>query len=161
MAPLTRRIDATGWGSMALGLLCVGAAFFDLALPPILARVGSALGAADDPLAPLRESLAHGAALNAAVNGAFGATLMVVGFAVTRRRPWSHRALEITCWASIPALAVSVGPALAPLGTIAGDAPGTAAVMRWTSIGLVILQVAAVLWFLRFWRSPAVVESFR
>ena len=67
---------------------------------------------------------------------------------------------SISCWSSIAVLAILAKPTLAPFFAMAG---GDAAAGRGMLIGSVVLlvaQLAAVLWFLRFWCRPEVRADF-
>ena len=157
---LARRIELTGWSTVLLGVICLVLALIQAAAPILLRRVAAELDAADDSMRAMREVLAEGAGISAAVNGAFGAALVVIGAAISRRARWAHRALLIACWASIGALAILAKPTLAPLFAIAGGKTAGGAGMLIASAALIVAQIVAVLWFLRFWRRPEVRAAF-
>ena len=115
----------------------------------------------DDPSHAAREAIAAGAGTGALVNGLFGAALIVIGLGVTRRARWAHRALEGSCWASIAVLVVLARPTLAPFFALSGDGAASSRGMLVAAAGLVLAQLGAVLWFLRFWRKPEVRAAFR
>jgi len=159
--PIGRRITVTGWSSVVLGLVCLGLAGLEVAIPLLLARLaaGSALEG-DAALERLRTSFAEGAALSATVNAIFGAALVLVGGGVARKARWSHGALTIVTWASIPALVLLARPGLAPLLALSDTAAGSSGALVAISALLLVLQIAAVLWFLRFWNRPDVRARF-
>jgi H+/gluconate symporter-like permease len=95
------------------------------------------------------------------VNGVFGAALSVIGFGVARRARWAYRALTIACWASIAVLAVLAKPTLAPFFALAGNNATAGRGMLIAGVVLLVAQIAAVLWFLRYWRKPEVRDAFR
>jgi hypothetical protein len=119
------------------------------------------LDASDDPTRALREAWSAGAGTSAVVNGAFGAALVVIGVAVSRRAHWAHLALTLSCWASIVVLAVLARPTLAPFFALAGDGATWGGGMALASAALMLAQIGAVLWFLRFWRRAEVRDAFR
>jgi hypothetical protein len=158
---LSRRIELTGWSTVLLGFVCIALSAVQAVIPLLLRRLADVLDSADDPTRAMREAFAAGAGTGALVNGLFGASLIVIGFGVTRRALWSHRALELTGWASIVVLAILAKPTLAPFFALTGGraSPGTG--LLAAAAGLVLAQVAAVLWFLRFWRRREVRDAFR
>jgi len=158
---LARRLEMTGWSTVLLGALCAILAALQAVAPILLRHVAAMLDAEDDPTRAIRESWSAGAGTSALVNGLFGVTLIVIGIAVSRRARWSHRALTLSCWASIAVLAVLAKPTLAPLFAMAGDDRASGGGMLLAGAALLVAQVAAVLWFLRFWRKPEVRAAFR
>jgi hypothetical protein len=159
---LPRRIELTGWSTVLLGALCLGLAALELAIPVLLRRLESASGfEGAAAISRLREAFTEGAALAAAVNALFGAALVAVGAGVCRRAAWSHRALMHVGWASIPAVAVLAGPGVAPLLAMSESTAGSTALLLGASVVLLVLQVVAVLRFLRFWRRDEVRARFR
>jgi hypothetical protein len=160
-AALTRRIELTGWSTVLLGGVCIVLAAVQAVTPFLLQHLAEALDAADDPTRSMREAWSAGAGAGALVNGVFGIALIGIGFGVARRRRWAHPALELSCWASIVVLAVLAKPTLAPMFALAGDDASGGPVMMAVSIALLLAQVAAVLWFLRFWRRDEVRAAFR
>ena len=160
-AALRRRIDWTGGSTVALGVVCFVLAVVQAAAPALLRSLTAGLTPAEDPGRALRDAWAEGAALSAAVNVAFGAALVVIGVGVTRRSRWAHPALELCGWASIAVLAILAKPSLAPFLVLAGGGPGARAAVVGAGAALVFAQVAAVVWFLRFWRRPDVRGEFR
>jgi hypothetical protein len=160
--PLARRIAITGWSTVVLGVVCLALAALELLIPALLARLADS-GAlqGDAGLDRLRASFAEGAVLSAAVNAGFGAALAVVGAAVARSVRWSHAALTVVSWASIPALVLLARPALAPLLAVSEATAGSSRALVTISAVLLVLQVAAVLWFLRFWNRAEVRARFR
>jgi hypothetical protein len=158
---LARRIEMTGWSSVVLGVLCVALAAIQAVAPILLRRFASVFDAAADPMRGMREAWSAGAATGAWVNGLFGLALVVVGVAVSRRARWSHRALTVLCWASIAVLAILAKPTLAPLFALTGDDAGSGHGMLIASAVLLVAQIGAVLWFLRFWSRPEVRDAFR
>lgn len=160
-AALTRRIELTGWSTVLLGGLCIALAVVQAATPFLMRQLASALDAADDPTRSMREAWSAGAATGALVNGLFGIALLAIGVGVARRRRWAHPALELSCWASIAVLAVLAKPTLAPLFALAGDDASGGPGMIALSAALLVAQVGAVLWFLRFWRKSEVRAAFR
>jgi hypothetical protein len=158
---LVRRIALTGWSTIALGAVCVGLGALQAVIPALLARLDTALDGPDDPTQPLREAFASGAGTSAAVNAIFGAALVVIGIGVVRRSAWSRGALEAACWASIAVLALLAKPSLAPIFAWAGAERPAGSGLIVTSLILIVAQVVAVLWFLKFWRTPGVRAAFR
>ena len=124
-------------------------------------RFAAELDVADDPMRAMREVFSAGAGIGAAVNGLFGAALVVIGIAVSRRVRWAHSALLISCWSSIAVLAVLAKPTLAPFFAMAGGNATAGLGMLVASAVLLVAQIVAVLWFLRFWRRPEVRAGFR
>jgi hypothetical protein len=142
--------------------MCLALAGLELLLPVLLARLAtSGVFEGDAALDRLRVSFSEGAALSASVNAAFGAALVVVGAAVARFVRWSHPGLTVVSWASIPALVLLARPGLAPLLAVSETTAGSSRALVGISALLLVLQVAAVLWFLRFWNRPEVRERFR
>jgi hypothetical protein len=158
---IARRIEMTGWSTVMLGVVCLILAALQAVVPILLTRIAESTDAASDPLRGMRDAWSAGAALGAIVNGAFGAALSVIGVGVARRASWAHRALTIACWASIAVLAVLAKPTLAPFFALAGDDASTGRGLLIAGVLLLVAQIAAVLWFLRFWRKPEVREAFR
>ena len=157
---LARRIEMTGWSTVLLGVVCVVLAALQGVTPILLRRFAAELDVTDDPTRAMREAFAAGAGTGAVVNGLFGAALIVIGIAVTRRARWAHRALLIACWSSIAALAILAKPTLAPFFAMAGgDAAGGRGMVIGSAV-LLVAQIAAVFWFLRFWRTPEVRAAF-
>lgn len=158
---LARRVELTGWSTVLLGLVCLALGLLQVALPALLARLDTALSGVDDPTsARVRQAFGRGDPWSAAVNLAFGAALVVIGVAVARRAAWSHRALTVAAWASIAALAAMAKPSIAPLLAVAGAGEGTGPVVLAIGLLLLVAQIAAVLWFLRFWRRSEVRALF-
>jgi MFS family permease len=158
---LSRRIELTGWSTVLLGVVCVVLALIQAVAPILLRRLAAELGVDDDSMRAMREVLAAGAGISAAVNGLFGAALIVIGMAVSRRARWAHRALLIACWSSIGALALLAKPTLAPFFAMAGGKTTGGLGMLVASAGLIVAQIVGVLWFLRFWNRPEVRAAFR
>jgi hypothetical protein len=158
---VARRIDVTGWSSVVLGAVCLALAAFQAIAPFLLRRFASVLAAGDDPLREMREAWAKGAVTGAWVNGIFGLALIVIGVAVSRRARWAHGALTISCWASIAVLAILARPTLAPFFAMTGTDAGAGYGMMVASAALLLAQIGAVLWFLRFWSKPDVRDAFR
>ena len=158
---LARRIDLTGWSTVLLGVVCVVLALIQAVTPVLLRRFAAELDAADDPTRAMREVFAAGAGIGAAVNGLFGAALVAIGVGVTRRARWAHPALLISCWSSIAVLLILAKPTLAPFFAMAGgDATAGSGILVASGV-LLVAQIAAVLWFLRFWSRPEVRAEFR
>jgi len=157
---LRRRIDWAGGSTVALGLICFALAGVQAAAPALLRALGSELDPAEDPGRALREAWSEGAALSAAVNILFGAALVAIGLGVSRRARWAHPALELCGWLSIAVLAILAKPSLAPFLVLAGGERGARAAIVAVGASLVLAQVAAVVWFLRFWRRPDVRAEF-
>ena len=158
---LERRVEMTGWSSLLLGLVCVALAVLEVAIPVLLRELADTPGLeGDQMLLRLGAAFAQGAALSAAVNVAFGLTLVFVGWSVARLRPWSHRALTAVSWASIPAMAALAVPSVAPLLALGEETAGSTTLLVGASVVLVVLQAVAVLWFLRFWRREDVRALF-
>lgn len=158
---LSRRIEMTGWSTVLLGLVCVVLALIQAVAPVLLRRMAAELDVAEEGTRAMREALAAGAGISAAVNGLFGAALVVVGIAVSRRARWAHRAMLVACWSSIAVLAILAKPTMAPFFAMAGEKTTGGFGMLVASAGLLVAQIAAVLWFLRFWRRPDVRAAFR
>ena len=163
MAPeeVARRIEMTGWSTVVLGVVCVGLAAIQAVAPILLLRFAAVLDDADDPTRAMREAWSASAGMGAVVNGLFGAALIVIGIAVSRRARWAHPALTISCWASIAVLAILAKPTLAPFFAMAGDDASAGLGMLVASAVLLGAQIGAVLWFLRFWQKPEVRAAFR
>jgi hypothetical protein len=64
-------------------------------------------------------------------------------------------------WASIPALILLARPGLAPLLALSDATAGSSRTIVIVSAILLVLQIAAVLWFLRFWNRADVLARFR
>lgn len=158
---LARRIEMTGWSTILLGIVCLALSAVQAVAPLILHRLGELLDSTDDPSRAMREAWAAGAGTGALVNALFGISLIVTGFGVTRRARWSHRALEMTGWASIAVLAILAQPTLAPFFALTGQDTSHGLGFMLAAAGLVLAQLGAVLWFLRFWRRPEVRRAFR
>jgi hypothetical protein len=158
---IARKIEATGWSTVVLGVVCVALAALQAVLPKILARLAASLAAEDDPMRSVREAWSAGAGEGALVNLVFGVGLIVVGLGVARRARWAYPALTAASWGSIAVLVVLAKPSVAPFLAMAGGGAAPRIGMLCVAFGLVVAQIAAVLWFLRFWRKPAVRESFR
>jgi hypothetical protein len=158
---LARRIEMTGWSTVLLGVVCVALAAIQAVAPILLRRFAAVLDVADDPTRAMRETFAAGAGMVASVNGLFGAALIVIGIGVSRRARWAHPALTISCWASIAVLAILAKPTLAPFFAMAGNDAAAGSGMLVASVGLLVVQIGAVLWFLRFWGKPEVRAAFR
>ena len=157
---VARKIETTGWTTLLLGGLCLFVAGVQATAPPLLARLSEVLDTADDPTRGAREAWLSGAAQGAWLNGAFGVGLLVVGFAVARRLRWAHAALTAIGWLSIAGIVVLTKPTLAPLLVMAGVSTGARAITLSVTVLLVLAQIAALLWFLRFWRRPEVRRAF-
>ena len=155
---LARRIEMTGWSTVLLGVVCLGLAAIQAATPILLRRFAAVL---DDPDDPMREAWAAGAGEGAWANGLFGVALVAIGIAVGRRARWAHAALTISCWVSIAVVAILAKPSLAPFFALAGNGASAGLGMLVASAVLLVAQIAAVLWFLRFWRRPEVRAAFR
>ena len=158
---LARRIELTGWSTVLLGVVCVFLAALQAVTPFLLRRFAAELDAVDDPTRAMREAFAAGSGIGAIVNGAFGAALVVIGLAVSRRARWAHRALTISCWSSIAVLVILAQPTLAPFFAMTEGSAGGGPGMLLASAVLLVAQIVAVLWFLRFWSRPEVRAAFR
>ena len=158
---LARRIEMTGWSTILLGLVCVALAAIQAVAPILLRRFAAVLDDPDDPTRTMREAWTAGAGMGAWINGLFGVALVVIGIAVWRRVRWAHPALTMSCWVSIAVLAILAKPTLAPFFALAGDGASSGLGMLVASAVLLVAQIAAVLWFLRFWRKPEVRGEFR
>jgi hypothetical protein len=158
---LAKRIEMTGWSTVLLGVVCVALAAIQAVAPILLRHFAAVLDAPDDPTRAMREAWSAGAGTGALVNAIFGFVLVVIGIAVTRRTRWAHPALTISCWASIAVLAVLAKPTLAPFFAMAGGDEASGSGMLVASVVLLLAQIAAVLWFLRFWSKPEVRAAFR
>jgi hypothetical protein len=157
---LARRIEMTGWSTVLLGVVCIALAAIQAVAPIVLRRFAAVLDDPDDPTRAMREAWSAGAGTGAWVNGLFGAALVVIGIAVWRRVRWAHPALTISCWASIAVLAILAKPTLDPFFAMVGDDASAGLGMLVASAVLLVAQIGAVLWFLRFWRKPEVREAF-
>jgi hypothetical protein len=157
---LARKIETTGWSTVVLGVVCVGLAVAQAVLPGLLDRLAASLPSQDDPTRAMREAWSSGAGDTAWVNGAFGGALIAIGVGVARRVRWAHPALTLASWASVAVLVVLAEPTLAPFVATAGGGEGARIGMFAVAAGLLVAQVAAVLWFLRFWRTPEVRRAF-
>lgn len=158
---LARRIEMAGWSTVLLGFVCVGLAAIQAVAPILLRRFATLLDDPEDPTRAMREAWTAGAGEGAWVNGLFGVALVVIGIAVWRRVRWAHAALTISCWASVAVLAILAKPTLAPFFALAGDGASAGLGMLVASAVLLVAQIGAVLWFLRFWRKPEVRAAFR
>ena len=158
---LARRIDMTGWSTVLLGLVCIALAAVQAVAPILLRRFADVLDDPADPTRAMRAAFTAGAGLGAWINGVFGAVLVVIGIAVARRARWAHAALTVSCWASICALAVLAKPTLAPLFALTGEGATSGRGMLAVSAVLIVAQIGAVVWFLRFWSRPEVRAAFR
>lgn len=158
---LERKIEATGWSTVLLGVVCLGLAGLQAVLPRLLDILAASLDVQDDPTRAVREAWSSGAGGSAWVNAAFGLALIAVGFGVARRAGWAHRALTIASWGSIAVLLALARPTLAPFFAMAGGGESSPAALLVVAGVLLGAQIAAVLWFLRFWRKPEVREAFR
>ena len=158
---ILRRIETTAWSTILLGVLCLFLAAMQAATPALLRRLDVLVQDSDDPTRAMREAFAAGAGTGALVNAVFGAALIVIGFALWRRLRWSHLAMTIACWASIAVLVVLAKPTLAPLFALGGAEAVAGRSMLVVASVLVIAQIGAVLWFLRFWLKPDVRRVFR
>jgi hypothetical protein len=69
--------------------------------------------------------------------------------------------MTAACWASIAVLAILAKPTLAPFFALTGGETGSGVGMLVASVVLLLAQIGAVLWFLRFWRKPEVRAAFR
>jgi hypothetical protein len=160
-AALERRIELTGWSTVVLGVVCVILAALEAVMPILLRRLAAELDVADDPTRAMREAFSAGAGTGAWANGLFGAALIVIGIAVSRRARWAHAALSIACWSSIAVLAILAKPTLAPLFAMTGREAAPGSGMLVAAAILLVAQIGAVLWFLRFWLRPEVRAAFR
>jgi hypothetical protein len=158
---LARKIDRTGWSTVVLGAACIALAGLEAAMPLLLRRLAALLEGADDPTRAMRDALSAGAGMSAAVNGLFGVALVVIGIGVLRRARWAHPALALSGWASIGVLAILARPSLAPFFALARDDVAAGYGMLLAAGGLVVVQIGAVLWFLRFWKRQEVRAAFR
>jgi hypothetical protein len=141
--------------------VCVGLAGVQAVVPRILESLSATLDPQDDPTRALREAWSSGAGDSAPLNAAFGLILMAIGFGVVRRAPWAHAALTFASWGSIAVLILLAKPSLAPVLALAGGGEEARVAMLVTAAALLLAQIAAVFWFLRFWRKPEVREAFR
>lgn len=159
--PIEKRVEMTGWSTVALGVVCLLLAAVEAIVPVLLRQLTAALAAGDTTaFRATREAFARGAGTSAAVNALFGVALSVVGFAVARRLRWAHPAMTASAWASIAAIAVIAGPSVAPVVAMAGGGAAARAWIYAVTAVLVAAQIAAVLWFLRFWRRRDVRALF-
>ena len=157
---VARKIETTGWTTILLGGLCLFVAGVQATAPRLLAHLSEGLDVADDPTRGVREAWLAGAAQGAWLNGAFGAGLLVVGFAVVRRLRWGHVALTAAGWLSIAGIVALTKPTIAPLLVMAGVSTGARMITWIVTVFLVVAQIAALIWFLRFWRRPEVRRAF-
>lgn len=155
------RIDAAAWTVLVLGILCLVLGAFQAVIPFVLDRLAGALDDPADPMKPLRDALAAGAGVSALLNVVFGAAAIVVGIAVARRARWAHRAFVILCWGSLVILVGLAQPSLAPIFVMAGGRGSVRGTIGVIAVVLLVAQVVAVLWFLRFWRRDEVRAAFR
>ncbi len=158
---LASKIEMTGWSTVLLGVVCIVLAAIQAVAPFLLRRLAAALDGAEDPTRAIREAWSAGAGTSALANGVFGTALIAIGVGVARRARWAHPALEGACWASIIVLAILAKPSLAPIFAMLGNGSATRPGMLATAAGLLLAQVGAVLWFLRFWRRDEVRSAFR
>jgi hypothetical protein len=158
---LAKRIEMTGWSTVLLGAVCVFLAAIQAALPILLRHFAAVFDTQDDPTRAMRESFSAGAGTGAWVNAVFGVVLVVIGIAVGRRARWAHPAMTAACWASIAVLAILAKPTLAPFFALTGGETGSGVGMLVASVVLLLTQIGAVLWFLRFWRKSEVRATFR
>lgn len=155
-----RKIATTGWTTTLLGMLCLFVAAVQAVTPWMLARLSEGLDAVDDPTRAAREAWAANATQGAWINGAFGLGLLIVGVGVARRRRWAHPALTAAGWLSLAAIVLLTKPTMAPLLAMAGVST-KARIITWVvTLILLVAQVAALVWFLRFWRKPEVRRAF-
>lgn len=151
----------TGWSTVLLGILCLALAAIQAVVPILLNRFAAMVDVEDDSMRSMREAWSAGADFSAWVNVLFGIALIAIGISVWRRARWGHRALTISCWASIAVLAILAKPTLAPLFAMAGADASKGAGMLVAGLVLLLAQIAAVLWFLKFWLRPEVRDAFR
>jgi len=159
-SPVARRIEVAGWSTVALGFVCLLLAAAQAVLPALLRQLAEAMETADDSMRGVREAWSSGAASGAIVNALFGAALIPIGVAVLRRRRWAHPAMEAACWASVLVLCVLAKPTLAPFFALAGQDASAGRGILVGSVVLLLAQIVAVLWFLRFWRKAEVRAEF-
>jgi hypothetical protein len=157
---VARRIEVAGWSTVALGFVCLLLAAAQAVLPVVLRQLAEAMETADDPMRSAREAWSSGAASGAVANALFGAALLPIGVAVLRRRRWAHPAMEAACWASIVVLCVLAKPTLAPFFALAGEDASAGRGILVGSVVLLVAQILAVIWFLRFWRKAEVRAEF-
>jgi hypothetical protein len=155
------KLDATAWTVLVLGVVCAGLGALQAVLPAVLDRVAGQLDSVDDPTRRMRDALASGAALSATLNVGFGAAAIVIAVAVVRRSRWAHAAITILCWSSIAVLVALAKPSLAPILVLSEGRPIARACLVVSTAILLVAQVLAVVWFLRFWRRPDIRASFR
>jgi hypothetical protein len=158
---LAKRIEMTGWSTVLLGVVCVALAAIQGVAPILLRHFAAELDQPDDPTRAMREAWSAGADTSAWVNGIFGVVLVVIGIAVWRRARWAHPALTMACWASIAVLAILAKPTLAPFFAMAGGDHASGGGILVAGVVLLVAQIGAVLWFLRFWSKPEVRAAFR
>lgn len=157
---VARKIDVAAWSTVVLGVVGLGLAALQAILPPLLDRLAASLEASDDPTGPVRGAFASGAGVSAAVNVVFGVALIVVGVGVARRARWAHAAMTAASWGSIVVVVALARPSVAPLAVMAGGGSASRAFTLGVSLALLVAQIAAVAWFLRFWRRPEVRAAF-
>jgi hypothetical protein len=157
---VARKIATTGWTTVLLGALCLFTAAVQLAAPPLLRRLTEGLETARDPSQAAREAWVAGASQGAGTNLLFGLGLVAIGIAVTRRVRWSHAALTAAGWMSLVAIVVMTKPTLSPLLDMAGVSTGRRAITWGVTALLIVGQVVAMLWFLRFWKRAEIREAF-
>ena len=158
---MARRIEVTAASAVALGAVCLLLAALEIAIPVVLRNLADA-GVVEDPsFRAVRDAFVSGAGSSAIWNGAFGVALVAIGFGVGRRARWSHPAMTFAAWGSIVALAAIAKPSLAPVVALSGESRAASAILWIVATVLLAIQVGAVLWFLRFWRSEAVRSLFR
>ena len=157
---LARRIEMIGWSTVVLGVVCIALALLQAVTPILFRRFAAVFDDPADPTRAMREAWSAGALLGAWLNGVFGAVLAIVGVAVARGARWAHGALTASCWASIAILAILAKPTLAPVFAMRGDGAAVGRSIFVASVALIVAQIVAVLWFLRFWRRPEVRAAF-
>jgi hypothetical protein len=157
---IARRIELTGWSTVALGLVCLLLAALQAVLPILLRQLAEAMASANDSMTAMRDAWSSGAAAGAVANAVFGVALVPIGIAVLRRRRWAHPAMEAACWASIVVMCVLAKPTLAPFFAIAGESASAGRGMLIGSAVLLVAQLVAVLRFLKFWRKAEVRQEF-
>jgi hypothetical protein len=158
---LARKIETTGWTTVLLGVVCIGLAAVQALLPKLLEVLAGSLDEFDDPSRVMREATLSGAREGALINLLFGLALLVIGLGVARRVRWAHPALAVASWASVAVLAALAKPSMAPFVAVAGEGSVARVGMLCVGVLLLVAQIAAVLWFLRFWRKPEVRGAFR
>ena len=155
------KIDAAASTVLILGVLSLALGAFQALVPILLDRLAGSLDATDDPTRPLRDALASGSGVSAAVNVVFGIAALVVGIGTLRRARLAHGAVTVLCWGSIAMLLAIAKPSLAPLLVLSGGGGWARLAVTVLAVALVAAQVAAVVWFLRFWRREEVRAAFR